>query len=54
MLFIYGEEDGRYEVVDSSDGTGRFYTLGELGEIKVVPAPSRRTGLRRCPGKARI
>ncbi|MDE7476547.1 MAG: DUF285 domain-containing protein [Lachnospiraceae bacterium] len=34
MLFIYGEEEGRYEVVDSSDGTSRFYTLGELGEIK--------------------
>lgn len=34
MLFIYGEEGGRYEVVNSSDGTSMFYTLDELGEIK--------------------
>lgn len=33
MLFIYGKNDEKYEVVNSDDGTSRFMTLQELGEM---------------------
>ena len=33
MLFIYGKNGDKYEVVNSADGTSRFLTLQELGAM---------------------